>query len=73
MEKLSAPFRRPFSKGVGGISSPYFSGVPKNAGTSEIFLPTAIGNVFGRIIPLVAMGDFKEVIGSGGSFVKGLS
>ena len=50
----------------GAILAQYFTGIPEDAETSEVFVPAAIGNMFGRIIAFVAMSDFKEVIGAVG-------
>jgi hypothetical protein len=51
------------------VSAEYFSGVPENAGTAKILVPAAVGDGFGGMAPLVAVGDFEEFIGPGGGFV----
>ena len=45
--------------------------IPENTAAAEILVPAAVGDGFGRIVPLVAVGDFEEFIGPGRGFVIG--
>ena len=43
--------------------------IPEDAAAAEILVPAAVGDGFGRIVPLVAVGDFEEFIGPAGGLV----